>query len=101
MGGLYQRPDLVLCIFQGVPTAFIASQRTRVATRLDPVVWQAFNQSFGIMRNLGAYVLEGTEFPALQAYLDSQAEVHSMQRDLPHVVSLTPLYSFTGLNYGS
>jgi hypothetical protein len=53
------------------------------------------------MRNLGAYVLEGTEFPALQAYLDSQAEVHSMQRDLPHVVSLTPLYSFTGLNYGS
>jgi hypothetical protein len=53
----------------GVPSNYIAAADVR------PVVWSAFNETFGIMKKLGATVKLETNFAALDAFLTSSAEV--------------------------
>lgn len=56
-------------VFSGVPTEFVVSQA------LDSTVLAAFDGTIDTMRALGAEINTQADFPALQAYLDSQAKV--------------------------
>jgi Asp-tRNA(Asn)/Glu-tRNA(Gln) amidotransferase A subunit family amidase len=56
-------------VYSGVPEEFVLSQA------LDSTVLAAFDGTIDTMRALGAEINFQADFPALQAYLNSQAEV--------------------------